>query len=535
MWCWSTMASEGNAGRDLMDSANGLGNPQQHYHSDVNSASSQQPRQQQENRGEDERSVKFSGAEDDGGRQRGRAMTSAPQGEDDRLYRERFSSVNRDTVPPSSDPVVDWVQSTLNEVTLSKLETPKPGGLPANAFPPRTKHTKASHKKLPAVTQRKWLMIDSAGNTEMVTLVKSHLTQTLGIQLRDLRLLDPKLATSYPAAILCRERSLVVNLEFIKMIVGLDRCYVTNLDDENTQDFVRDLQRRLQSINRGLPPSKSIADLNALEGNTHPGTALPAFDELPFELRAIEVALDFVTKYLEQLTSDLEAAAHPALDSLTAKVTSDTLERVRRIKNRMVRLTTRVETLREVLEKYLDDDSDMADMNLTAQVAREAQEKAVAAAKSVQPFDMLSMQGAKTPGSPRSGTLTYDTDEEEEEAIEEVEQLLETFFLQLDNTWNKLQTLTEYIDDTEDYINIELDSKRNQLIRLDLVLTAFSASMALVTAMTSLFAMNVALVPNSDKTNGPFSWFIAISAAAGATAILVFSGVMLYSRWKRLI
>lgn len=42
------------------------------------------------------------------------------------------------------------------------------------------------------------------------------------------------------------------------------------------------------------------------------------------------------------------------------------MERVRRIKSRMVRLTTRVETMREVLEKFLDDDSDMHDMNLTA-------------------------------------------------------------------------------------------------------------------------------------------------------------------------
>jgi len=37
---------------------------------------------------------------------------------------------------------------------------------------------------------------------------------------------------------------------------------------------------------------------------------------------------------------------------------------------------------------------------------------------------------------------------------------------QIDNTYNKLQTLCEYIDDTEDYINIELDSHRNALIRV---------------------------------------------------------------------
>lgn len=50
------------------------------------------------------------------------------------------------------------------------------------------------------------------------------------------------------------------------------------------------------------------------------------------------------------------------------QVTTQNLERVRRIKNRMVRLTTKVETIREVLEKFLDDDSDMKDMNLTAKV-----------------------------------------------------------------------------------------------------------------------------------------------------------------------
>jgi len=49
-----------------------------------------------------------------------------------------------------------------------------------------------------------------------------------------------------------------------------------------------------------------------------------------------------------------------------AQVTTHNLERVRRVKGRMVRLTTRVETIRELLEKFLEDDSDMHDMNLTA-------------------------------------------------------------------------------------------------------------------------------------------------------------------------
>ena len=48
------------------------------------------------------------------------------------------------------------------------------------------------------------------------------------------------------------------------------------------------------------------------------------------------------------------------------QVTKRNLEVLRALKNRMVRLFTRVETIRELLERLLDDDSDMRDMNLTA-------------------------------------------------------------------------------------------------------------------------------------------------------------------------
>ena len=36
------------------------------------------------------------------------------------------------------------------------------------------------------------------------------------------RLLDPQLSTSYPSAILARERAIVINLEFIKAIIAQD-------------------------------------------------------------------------------------------------------------------------------------------------------------------------------------------------------------------------------------------------------------------------------------------------------------------------
>ena len=40
------------------------------------------------------------------------------------------------------------------------------------------------------------------------------------------RLLDPQLSTSYPSAILARERAIVVNLEFVKAIIAMGGCMV---------------------------------------------------------------------------------------------------------------------------------------------------------------------------------------------------------------------------------------------------------------------------------------------------------------------
>ena len=39
----------------------------------------------------------------------------------------------------------------------------------------------------------------------------------------------------------------------------------------------------------------------------------------------------------------------------------------------------------------------------------------------------------------------------------------------------------EYVEDTEEYINIELDSSRNRLIRLEVVLTAGTFALAIFT------------------------------------------------------
>ena len=117
-----------------------------------------------------------------------------------------------------------------------------------------------------------------------------------------------------------------------------DNIYITNLEDQNTLQFVEELQKRLKAAAAaqaaaahgpgGMFLSQSHANLagaggDGLGGGGGPGGGIAlssisaAHEELPFELRALEIGLDTVSQYLERLTGDLVAAAHPALDALT--------------------------------------------------------------------------------------------------------------------------------------------------------------------------------------------------------------------------
>ena len=53
---------------------------------------------------------------------------------------------------------------------------------------------------------RSWLKVDAEGRAAVVRVDKAHLAAELGVQARDLRLLDPHFNHSYPSAILCRDR-----------------------------------------------------------------------------------------------------------------------------------------------------------------------------------------------------------------------------------------------------------------------------------------------------------------------------------------
>ncbi|XP_034695131.1 magnesium transporter MRS2-1-like isoform X2 [Vitis riparia] len=319
---------------------------------------------------------------------------------------------------------------------------------------------------------RSWIRVDASGNSQIIEVDKFTVMRRCDLPARDLRLLDPLFV--YPSTILGREKAIVVNLEQIRCIITADEVLLLNSLDSYVLQYVVELQRRLTAPAMGEGWQMEDADLNRRRGcsNFDNGFVNTSPDYLPFEFRALEVALEAACTFLDAQAAELEIEAYPLLDELTSKISTLNLERARRLKSRLVALTRRVQKVRDEIEQLMDDDGDMAEMYLTEKKRR--MESSFYGEQSLMGY--RSIDGALSVSAPvspvssppetrrlekslsvtRSRHESMKSSESATESIEELEMLLEAYFVVIDSTLNKLTSLKEYIDDTEDFINIQL-------------------------------------------------------------------------------
>ncbi|XP_024530031.1 magnesium transporter MRS2-I isoform X2 [Selaginella moellendorffii] len=389
------------------------------------------------------------------------------------------------------------------------------------------------------MASRIWCVLDSNGEPVTLDMDKAAVMHRAGIHARDLRILDPLL--SYPSTILGRERAIVLNLEHIKAIITAEEVLLRNPTNEHVIPIVEELRRRLplQTLENGAEAlallertdSKKSGRKSSVQSDPERG------EVTPFEFRALEVALEAICSFLDARTTELETSAYPALDELTSKISSRNLDRVRKLKSGMTRLISRVQKVRDELEQLLDDDDDMAELFLTRKAGSSTLTPAL-----LSNFPASPVLGSKLSAVSRTKSLasTHGSDDD----VEEVEMLLEVlslrttrficfclhldmvsfiqcYFMQVDGTLNKLNTLREYIDDTEDYINIQLE----------LVLNAATLAMALYSLVAGIFGMNIPYPWNDDHAY-IFKWVVV---AGCMLCVGLFSIVMAYARHKGLV
>ncbi|PKI71391.1 hypothetical protein CRG98_008250 [Punica granatum] len=301
---------------------------------------------------------------------------------------------------------------------------------------------------------------------------------------------------------------------------------------------------------------------DAKQGNDNrDGLKLP-----PFEFVALEACLEAACSCLENEARTLEQEAHPALDKLTSKISTLNLERVRQIKSRLVAITGRVQKVRDELEHLLDDDEDMAEMYLTDKLVQEHLEGSSTSSMNegegvedeVVPSDMEERIGAEISLEEHGNPEAYEGDHlfhtpnvlrrdshgtqisttcsaiSKDLDVEELEMLLEAYFVQIDGTLNKLSTLREYVDDTEDYINIMLDDKQNHLLQMGVMLTTATLVVSAFVVVAGVFGMNIHIDLFKPEKAGlqEFLWTVG----GGATgSIFLYVVAIAWCKHKRLL
>lgn len=140
-----------------------------------------------------------------------------------------------------------------------------------------------------------------------------------------------------------RENAMVVNLEFVKAIITAEEVYFLDPMNRDVKPFVEQL--RMQ-----LPPQNTLR-IESGASNTSPGgqvctTEDGVNEQLPFEFRVLEIALDVVCNHLEAKVHDLESTARPALDQLTRSISTRSLELVRMVKSQLTHLSARIQKVR---------------------------------------------------------------------------------------------------------------------------------------------------------------------------------------------
>jgi Mg2+ and Co2+ transporter CorA len=233
-----------------------------------------------------------------------------------------------------------------------------------------------------------------------------------------------------------------------------------------------------------------------------------------------------------------------------------------------------VQKVRDELEHLLDDDDDMAEMYLTEKMLEQLENSSTSSMNERNDMDDETLRadvdgrGAAEISFENPGTShNYEDDLQNSENaqdnlfggptllgreshgtrtsttrsaiskhldVEELEMLLEAYFVQIDGTLNKLSTLREYVDDTEDYINIMLDDKQNHLLQMGVMLTTATLVVSAFVVVAGIFGMNITIDLFDDSKAGmaEFMWTVGGSATG---SIFLYAIAIAWCKYKRLL
>ncbi|KAK5606771.1 magnesium ion transporter [Crenichthys baileyi] len=278
------------------------------------------------------------------------------------------------------------------------------------------------------------MKFDQEGNVTSFEKKKTELCQELQLQARDLRF-------QHSTSLTTRNNCIIIRMASLKVILTPESLLVL--------DF------------RGLGLERWLVLELApqLASQTH---------SLPFEFRALEAILQHKVNLLQTQLNDVEPAILDTLESLVdPKILSADRSKLHILlqnSKSLSELETDIKVFKDSLLKILDEDEMIEELCLTKWTDPRVFEES-----------------------------SFGIDH-----CEEMELLLENYYMQAEELGNKARELKGLIDDSESVIFINLDSHRNVMMRLNLQLTMGSFSLTLFGLIGVAFGMNLTTAFEDD-------------------------------------
>jgi magnesium transporter len=229
---------------------------------------------------------------------------------------------------------------------------------------------------------------------------------------------------------------------------------------------------------------------------------------VPFELQCVEAVLHVVCKMLFDEAKDLQKIALDSIDSLlfgnSSSNSGNGHDLLRRLKNDMSQMSLRVLGFIRALNLVLDDDEDLALMNLSRLISH-----------------------------PERFILPVSEKVLHEES-DEPELILEAYLQQALSTTNALDSVRNELNTTEELMNMQLDAVRNRLLYINTATAFMTLAVGIASFIGSIFGMNlINPLEGHQVGDSPKIWNqVVLVSCIGSFVLFVFMMIM-FARMAR--
>lgn len=309
------------------------------------------------------------------------------------------------------------------------------------------------------------------------------------LRLRDLRRLEARFDGSDESTLLVRWHAILISLEPIMAIVMTNRIILLVPDGADSLLSLVEDHMMLWVESKQQAAEQQAAQQQA---------SVPVVvDSTPFEVHAYDAMLTTVSSLLSREYTRFEREVDSVLTLFKQKgliLSVDAQENMRSLKNQASRMLTRLTSFRRALEDLVEDDEDMALMNLTLLKRR-----------------------------PR--LYQYPLSSEVLGKHEEIEELLENYLNDYNSIESKLLYQKQQMQSAEELLRIRLDTARNTLLLVNTQFGILACAIAFGSFVVGGFGMNL-----TTELNAMPGLFALVFALTFVVIMLLFAVVVLYLR-----